>query len=355
MPRGSIQAQSVYPVLDVTQWTLANGVVVVYKQVPEAEGYVLRAVAKGGWSSLSPRDSADATRRLPRRWEADGLTAMLTAHERRIDAQGQDLEALLSSMSRVFAGAVPPARAPLTAVEALDPVVGFAANDASDAVSLDALFADPGAFTVVVVGAGESERAASAAGRHLAPLQSRQGMTFSPRSLVTSSPIRLDGTGEQGVVDLALRIPARAGDEGPLQVLRGALEASLQHADGGRLTVEAERTPWTGTAWLRVVVEDSPLSADALEAAVREALSGDALTISRARRQLLRDLRSPTPQHWLEAVTQLYRDGGGRQPGRDPSSLSPLRAPLTRVTDSDVLTLARRFAVSEDMAMILAP
>jgi len=345
----------VYPVLDVTQWTLSNGIVMVYKHLPEAEGYVLRAVAERGWASLVPRDSAEAAKRLAHRWEADGLMATLTAHERRIDAHGEELDALMTSLARVFEGDLSPAREPQTAVDALDPVEGFAEEARGDRVPLAALFSDPGSFTVVVVGPGDSALAESAAGRHLASLQTQPGLVFSARASTTRSPTRLEGTGERGLLDIALRIPARAGDDAPLQVLRGALEASLLGADVGRLFVETNRTPWTETAWLRVFVDESALGADALEAAVREALSGDALYVTRARRRLLRELRSPTPAHWLDAVTQLYRDGGGRQPGRNPASLSPLSAPLSRVTDSDVLTLARRFAVSTDTAVILSP
>ncbi|MEO0557013.1 MAG: hypothetical protein AAF170_02395 [Bacteroidota bacterium] len=354
-PRGAILSQSVFPLLDVTQWTLANGAVVVYKHLPDAEGYVLRAIAKGGWTTLSPRDSVEVDQPLVRRWEAEGLTATLAATERRIDAQGPDLEVLIGGLSRVFAGDLSPARARYTAVDRLDPIWRDGEEGAGLPIPLAALFSDPGAFTVVVVGADDPEVAASVAGRRLALVQASDGISFGDPVRFDGTAPRVEGAGDYGVLDVALRISSRAGDEAPLQVLRGALEASLRTADLGSLTVEAARVPWTESAWLRVLVEESAMGADGLETAIREALSGDALYVSRARRRLLRDLRSPTPRHWLDAVTQLYRDGGGRQPGYDPASLSPLSAPLTRVTDSDVLTLARRFAGSTDTAMILSP
>ena len=356
-PRGSIRAQSVYPALDVTEWTLPNGVVVVYKQVRETEGYLLRAFARGGWSSLPPRDSIEAQQWLPQRWEEGDLSATLTAHERRIDARGEDIEALLASVPRVFQGDLPPARVPATAVSALDPEVrvGRAESVGAGSVSLRSVFADPGAFTVVVVGAGDPDLAASAAGRFLTPLRAAPDEPRTGRTTGTAASSGPAGSEDAHSVDLAFRISSRAGDETPLQVLRGALEASLDGSELGRVEVTSAREPWTETAWLRVLVVGSGRDAESVERAVREALSGDALYVARARRQLSRELGSPTALHWLDAVTQLYREGGGRQPGHDPASLSPLNAPLSRVTDSDVLTLARRFAVSTDMAVLPTP
>lgn len=348
-PLGSIDEQSVYPVLSVTEWTLSNGMVVVYKRLREAPDYRLRAVAQGGWASV------DSQRVGPIRWSTEAVEIVLDAHERRIDAQGEDLDNLLERVVQAVRGNLSPARVQATSVDVLDGRAEDLAFEATQFVELASLFADPAALTVVLVGPGNPVLVESAAGRVLEPIRATPGLRFDAAQTPVTSPRHIESSGVDSRFDLAIRIPSRAGDEAALQVLRGALEASLNGAELGPVHVAARRISWTDSAWLRVWQAEGDRSPGQLEASVREALAGDALYVSSARRSLLRTYRSPTPEHWLDAVTQLYRDGGGRQPGQNPDTLSPLSAPLTRVTDSDVLTLARRFAVSTDTAMILAP
>ena len=359
-PRGSIHSQSIYPAPDLTEWTLANGSVVVFKPMPEADVFTVQAFAKGGWTALDPRDAAEAVERIASSASGAELTPILTATERRIEGQSDDLEALLLGVVDVFEGRHASAGSPSTAVDALDPIgepaaAGDSAEGRRAPLRLDAVFSDPGDFTFILVGPANADLVAAAAGRHLTPLRASDGLTFRSASASVSTPVRVTGPGAVGVLDLAIRISFRADDHASLQVLRGALEASLQNAGLGTVHVDVGPSPWTDEAWLRVLVEESDLDSDALETAIRDALSGDALIVSSARRRLLRQLQTPTPQHWLDALTALYREGGGRQPGRDPASLIPLSGPISRVTDSDVLTLARRFAVSTDTALLLMP
>lgn len=311
--------------------------------------------------SLDPRDADEARSLIASSTTTDALTPVLTATERRIEGQSSDLEALVREIDAVFAGRQQVAESPPTAVDALDPIDSFelATDDASSGervpVRVETVFADPGAFTFILVGPSEADHVASVIGRHLTPLRASQGLDFGSTRRSEGERVRRAGSGERGVLDLAIRISARPSDVAPLAVLRGALDATLHRAELGRLRVEFGTSPWVDAAWLRVWVEASALSPDALEVAIRDALSGDVLIVTSARRRLLRELQTPTPMHWLDAVADLYREGGGRQPARDPASLVPLAGPIARVTDSDVLTLARRFAVSTDTAVILTP
>ena len=354
-PRLSIRAQSVYPAVGLHEWTLANGATVVYKRVGAPGPLRLLAFAEGGWTALDPGSAALAVLRVP---GASEEGASLGATERQIRGRADEVRPLMQRVVDAFAGPPSTPAPPRTAVDALDGLAMEVAIASLDGAAPQPvrLFADPDELTVVIVGDADPALVAAEAGRLLAGIEGVPGgLAFGRARPSPARRSRVARNGDNGVLDLALRAPlGRAGAAG-LGVLRIALEDALTNAGLGRLRVEAAPAPWTDTGWLRVVVESSDAEPDDLAARVRSTLESPQLDLSAARAARLRQLGDPNAEAWLLAVAALYRDGDGERPGQNPAALDPLSGPLERVSLDDLRALARRFATSDDAAMILLP
>ena len=353
-PRLSVRAQSVYPAVDLYEWTLSNGMTVVYKRVDAAGPLRLLAFAEGGWTALDAGDAALAVRSAPSATD-DGLS--LGATERQVRARAESARSLFQRLVDALSDRRP-APGQRTAVDALDPLEIELADASPDGVERPArsLLADPAELTAVVVGDVDPASVVAEAGRLLAGLpRAPDAWTFGPPRRSPARPSRVARRGDVGVLDLALRAPlGRAGRAG-LDVLAIALEDALDRAGLGRLRVDAAPTPWTDAGWLRVEVESSDLDPDALAERVRSWLASPKLDLEAARAARLRQLAAPSADDWLAAVADLYREGGGERPGRNPAALDPLSRSVERLSLADLQALARRVAATEDAARILMP
>ena len=382
-PRLSIREQSVYPAVDLYEWTLSNGATVVYKRVGAPGPLRLLAFARGGWTSLDPGEAALAVLDTPGSSD-DGLS--LGATERQIRARAGEVRPLIQSAVDAMSGRQSLPAPPRTAVDALDPIGIEVARPSPNGTGPRAPSIVPDELTIVIVGDVDPAYVVAEAGRTVARIRSApDGLAFgrarpsparpsparpsparpsparpsparpSPARPSPARPSRVVRSGENGALDLALRAPLGRAGVAALGVVRIALEDALTNAGLGRLRVEAAPTPWTDAGWLRVVVESSDLDPDELATRVRAVLESPSLDLASARTARRRQLSDPAPDEWLEAVADLYREGGGTRPGRNPAALDPLSASIEQVSLDDLRSLARRFAVSEDAALILMP
>lgn len=355
-PRGSIEGRAVYPDPGYVDWALANGMTVVYKQVPGLDRSVAHAFAPG--SDRSVTQGAHRVSGWP-------MVHIGSHDDERLLAAvapslGESLRAMVSVLGGEWTGVPSPpvpwglvlSEGPHMAIPGVpqSPTEGPSADhDASAEVvsagplALRSQFRDPATFTVVLVGADDPVVAEALVGTTLGRLPARVGTEVGDlqgRPDVGSVQPAVDGPG----AGIDLDTPGAERDVPVLEVLAAVVRDRLQAA-GHVPTLHAHVHPRTGTVRFSVYLPD--LDPEAATVAVERGLSAftDA-EVQRARSDAASAFVTPGPHQWLRLLADLYRVDGAHRPARNPAELSRYSARIAAVSASSVRALADRLRQS---------
>ena len=336
VPERRIDRRAVYEQAGAVEWTLENGLTVVYVQDPGADGYRALVRAPTGWAGL-PTAVAD---RFVGLGEASWgeLTARVGPDGREAGGASPGLEALVGDVAALFSDAP-------SVVVTPDPLGGLAPRrgrfrlppadpDAARQAFADA-FDRPADFRVLLTGSVgwewvEPLVAARLAGRG-------RGARFGP-AVETHPSVRADSTGTGPTAGAVFEADVSAGwDDLPAL---WTLERALADRAGDRARVTLALDAAAGRARLRVVGADAapllaPFDVDALR---------------RARTAAARD--AATPAGRVRAFATLYEVPGAYRPARRPDEAARLADAIERTPPDRAADLLRRLAASPDAASL---
>lgn len=346
-PKGSIEGRSVYPQPGLVEWRLSNGMTVVYKRLAAggpAPVAMVEGRAPGGFMATpDPVRRAHAVARV--RWGT--VRGRLAAHERQLFGTAVGLRELLEDVAAVFSE--PPSVAD-TAAAWRSPTDGpwgepeARLPDAEVVTAARAVFDEPGAFTLVLVGEAPDAEAEALVGTLLGPLRARPDRTPDANAtgltlLDAPTPRVADGGGAPVVQQL--RIRARADDAAALAVLAAAL---VERADDAAVRYWLD--PQGGVAELTAEA-DSPID---LEAWLRPLSDAD---VARARRQsLATEADLARPRVWLDVVGRHYRAPGAYRPARPPREIADWRRRVGAVSTRQANALLAQFRSTPSRATL---
>ena len=299
-PKLQIDRRTVYEQVGVTEWTLANGLTVVYRHEPDGDRYRVRVQAPTGWADLpatmrAPYVEAEGTTRGP-------LVLAVEPHRRVAVGRSETLTDLVDAVASLFSGE-PPASASGAVARAFD---------------------RPASFLVVLSGRAEREWVEPVIANELAQLRGRDN-SFGP-VLEAPDPIASALTAEARATwdDL----PATAILSRALAVRAGAGVQVSYDAASGRVYLRAD----VGTPRDDLF---RPFSDDALR---------------RARSDSAADAASPDGR--LLALATLYEVPGTFRPARRPTEAITLPERIARTPPDRVAALLRQLAGA---ALVTAP
>ncbi len=329
-----IDRRAAYEQAGATEWTLANGLTVVYLHEPEAESYRALVRAPGGWASLP----AAADRFVGAQGAWGELRARVGPDDREATGEAPGLSALVDDVAALFAdppsvvvspdplGARAPRRGRFT-VPTIDP-------DAARQALADA-FDRPSDFRVFLSGSVGDEWVEPLLAERLAG--PGRGARFGP--LLADPPsVRADSTARGEPAGAVVEVDIAAGwDDVPTMRI---VERALANRAGDRARVSLRLDAAAGRARLRLVGTDTaslldPFDADALRRA-RTAAAQDAAT----------------PDGRLRAFATLYEVPGTYRPALRPDRASRLADAVERTPPDRAADLLGRLAASRDTATV---
>lgn len=303
VPERRIDRRSVYEQAGVTEWTLANGLTVVYLHDPDADLYRVRVQAPAGWAALPASMRAPFRTREVAAWGE--LLAWVEPTRRVAVARAETLAELLAPIPRLFSGA----------------------PDTPAAGAVASAFDRPGAFVVVMSGPAEREWVEPVIATQLATFPGRDA-GFGPR-LETPDPIATDG--------LVATVRAEWDDLPAVAIASRVLAERGGRGDAARLDLD----PASRTALL--LVEPLLTQAELLQLATEDAIRAARGATARS---------AATPEGRLLALAMLYEVPGDVRPARQPLDALALPDRVERTPPARVLDLFRRLA---DAAVVSAP
>ncbi|WP_412063277.1 hypothetical protein [Rubrivirga sp. IMCC45206] len=321
-PRLRIDRRAVYPDARATEWTLANGLVVVYVQ-SEVEGYWIRVDGPGGLASLSPDVAAGVAASGHPQWGQ--LTGRVGLDRRVATGRADGLTDALGAVRALFDQA-PTAFVQPRAGDLALPSLGLPPGGTQGATAADA-FDRPSTFRVFLSGSAGAEWVEAAIANDLAPTRGRRALAMLDRPRF----VRLDTLDTRGPAVLEAAVDADWDDLAATRILEQAL---ADRADvtlsltGGRLTLRAVDGPSPADLF-------APLADTAVRAA-RDAAEVEA--------------RSPAAR--LAAFADLYAVPGRYRPARRPHDAAALADQIARTPPARVAALLRRFAATPDLAVL---
>ena len=294
---GQVAQRRIYEGAQVAEWTLVNGLTVVYRWEPGADGYDARLSASGGWRAVSPSAQPFAPRA---RWGA--------------------LEAVVSPDSRVARGEAARFDEVLSAVSDL-----FSQSPDDGPEEVAALFDRPTAFTLVVRGPIGWEWVESAIGGELSRVRGRRARVAPERIDATDS---IRATVEVTGSTLHM-IDVRSSDLPAVAVLAEALRTR-----GADLSIEAD-----GVAVAMTPIAQEGVWASLSDAELRQARSGAAQAA-----------RSPAGE--VRALAYLYALPGRFRPVRPPAEAVDLADAIERVAPDRVRDLLDRLRAARPLTIL---
>ncbi|PAP77292.1 hypothetical protein [Rubrivirga marina] len=303
VPERRIERRSVYEQAGVTEWTLANGLTVVYLHEPNADVYRARVQAPTGWVSLPASMRSVFEEGGAATW--GGLLASVEPRRRVAVAEAETLAELVGSVEALF-------------TRPSDPPVSEAIASAFDR---------PSDFVVVLSGPVEREWVEPVIATALAPLRGRDS-EFGPL-LETPEPI--------ASASLVAEINAGWDDLPAIVLLSHLLADRSGRGDAVRLDFDAPRRV------AHALVDPSGAGADVFRPA-----SDDAIRV--ARTESARAAASPEGR--ILALAILYEVPGNVRPARPPSDALTLSDRIERTPPARVVDLLGRLAQA---AVVTAP
>lgn len=328
-PRGSIQSRAVYPDPGYVEWVLANGVTVVHKQVPGAEGTWLYGFApeSGLTGSEAPPEAA-----VPPLSDRLGVHIGVLGGEHVVAARAPTLADALSAVTGLFGGgpAAPTGQRPWGL--AADPPASTGDAPAPSYSIEGGLRAALGPFTFVFVSADASERVEALVGGALG--------TLSPRAVAAvGRPARADAASPPA----ARFQTGGARREAPaLDVLAAAVR---QRLGGAGVSVLAHVHPRTEVVRLEVT-RPGPDGEARVDGTGGWLAPFSEVEVRGARLRAVAAVRAGDPAVWAGLLADLYREAGSFRPARNPAELSQYADRLAAVSTASVNALAARLRSS---------
>ncbi|WP_412067739.1 hypothetical protein [Rubrivirga sp. IMCC43871] len=322
-PRLRIDRRAVYPDAQATEWTLANGLVVVYVQ-GEAEGYTVRVDGPGGLANLPPALAADLAESGSARW------GPLSAHvglDRRVASGWADGIADALGAVRALFERSPDGTPHARAEDLAHPSLGPPPSRGPRSASIGDAFDRPEAFRVFLHGSAGADWVEAAVANELGAIRGRP-----PLALLEEARFdRRDTLAARGPAVTEAAVDAEWDDLAPARIVALALadraDVTLSLASG-RLTVRAVGGHAPADLF-------APLADTALRAA-RDAAEAEA-------RQ---------PAAVLAAFADLYAQPGQFRPARRPQDAARLADQIARTPPARVAALLRRLAATPDLAVL---
>lgn len=333
VPERRIARRAVYEDAGLIEWTLENGLTVVYVQYP-VEGYHARLDAPTGWAGLPESDRPAYAHIGAGRWGA--LTARLGPGSREAVGESDSLSDLVESIRSLLTS-------PPDAVDSFDMVADAAprwglvlpeTRADGGARRLAEAFGQPAAFTVVLVGALGPEWIEPMIASWLS-VRPGGGPTFERADPATQGDQPLPA-GWRGVVS-EWEVSAGWEDRPAALLLREILAARAGRDARADLWFDAARE----TLRLRLASATSsneralhaPLQAAEVEVARRRAVD-----------------RAASAAGVADAVSELYGLRGRFRPARRPEDPAVLAAAIARTPAGRLDALLQRLLASPDTA-----
>ncbi|WP_420457571.1 hypothetical protein [Rubrivirga sp.] len=330
-----IDRRAVYEQAGAVEWTLANGLTVVYVQEPEAEAYRAAVRAPGGWASLPP---AAADRFVGAQGSWGALAARVEPDRREAVGEAEGLATLVADVAALFSD-------PPSVVVAPDPLDALAPRRGRDRVpafdpdaarqALADAFDRPSDFRVFLSGSVGREWVEPLVAERLAV--AGRGARFGPL-LETPPAVRAESTTSGPAAGTVFEADVAAGWDDLPAVL--TLERALADRVGTDASVSLRLDAAAGRARLRI--------ASAGAASLLDPLDADALR--RARDAAARDAAGPAGR--LRAFATLYEVPGRFRPALRPDQAARLADAIERTPPARVADLLRRLAASPDAATV---
>lgn len=335
VPARQIERRAVYEEVGITEWTLENGLTVVYVQRP-VEGYHARVAAPSGWAGLPGADRPAYADIGAGRWGP--LTARLGPGSRDAVGGSDSLSDLVEAI-RSLLSSPPDAVAPFDVVARVSPQWGVVSAETradGGAGRLAEAFGQPEAFTVVLVGALGTEWIEPLVASRLS-VRPGGGRTFERAEPMSRGDQSLP-TDFGGVVS-EWAVTAGWEDRPAARVLREVLAARAVDGVQADVSFDAAR----GTLRLRIG-STTPSNEGPLFAPIQEA-EADA-----ARRRAVDSAASA--DGIALAVSELYGLTGRFRPARRPEDPVVFPAAIARTPADRVDALLRRLLASPDTARL---
>ena len=338
VPERRIARRAVYEDAGLIEWTLENGLTVVYVQHP-VEGYHARLDAPTGWAGL-PDPERPAYAHL-----GDGRWGPLTARVEpgsRSAAGGADSLSDLVEAIRSLLTSPPDAVGAFDRVAAAAPRWGRVAPETrtdGGASRLAEAFGQPAAFTVVLVGALGPEWVEPMIASRLS-VRPGGGPTFESADpdMRSDQPLPTEWGG--GITEWA--VPAGWEDRPAALLLREVLAARAGHAAQTEVSFDAARE----TLRLRLA-SAMPSDEHSLLAPI------EAVEVDAARRRAVD--RAASAAGVADAVAELYGLPGRFRPARRPEDPTVLAAAIAWTPADRLDALLQRLLASPDTARFSTP
>jgi hypothetical protein len=295
VPERRIDRRSVYEQAGVAEWTLANGLTVVYLHDPASEEYHARLQSPTGWASLPASMQSTFHEGGTAKW---GVVEGRVEPSRRVaTVRASTLASLVNSIEPLFSR--PP--------------------DEPGAGAVASAFDRPAQFVLVMVGPAGREWVESVIAMGVATVRGRDS-SFGP-ALDSAEPIASGG--------FVSEIDAGWDDVPPITILDRLLQGWGGRGDAARLDFDAS----TGTA--RLWIEPALTPAELLQLSSERAILAAREAAARA---------AASPHGRLLALATLYEVPGDFRPARAPLEALSLPSRIARTSPDRVADFLRRLA-----------